>query len=680
MNFKAIFLLSLFLCIGGFVYAQTENLTGHELLNNEFPNYIPRADTLKQKDTIAISNQINYSLTIVRNGLDSPRYLLKDALAKSLYLKFDVGIATAYSDLGYLHTIEGNFRTAIQYYNKARPYAEKGLKNRTSLAMFYTSMGAPYFHLGLFDSMYFYSAKAEDIVKDLKSKTAAEVIDVSSIYNNIGVLWDGVSNFNKALAYLNKAKDVLNSFHKNPEKLLLTKANINANIGNIYYELNQLDTAKYFLTISIRDDASNPLALISLAKIWIDQKQPATAETLLLRAIRYTDIAHNYSAGIYARSVLGILYYQEKKYKESEVLLNAVIESSENEGDADLDNTYHAYKTLSELKALHGDYKSAFTLEKKSLELLDSIKVKEKMLSVYDLEYKLNIANKDRSIAKSTLLLSQTKNRLQTRNLWIIAISFCFVVFILLLISFYRNSRTRQSLHQKELDDLEKEREINTLRAMIKGEEKERARLAREIHDGIMVQLSTIKMGMKVIPDFCKNETAENFFKTDYYKELVNGMESATAELRSTAHNLMPDMLLQGGLSEALLYFCNNIKKNTGIIIDYQQHGNITGLEKEFELSIYRIIQELLQNVIKHANASKVMLQVTFISENILTITIEDDGTGFDPQVYGNGMGLRSILNRLKIMDGHMDIQSDTANGTSIHIEFELIPFENKTH
>jgi len=382
----------------------------------------------------------------------------------------------------------------------------------------------------------------------------------------------------------------------------------------------------------------------------------------------------------YARSVLGIFYYQQKRNAEAEALLNDVIKASENDGDEDLTNAYFAYKTLSELKALHGDYKNAFALEKRSLELLDSIKVKEKMLSVYDLEYKLQMANKDKANAKNTLLLSQTKNRLQTRNFWIIAISLCFAAFIFLLISLYRNSKTKQRLHQKELNELEKETEINNLRAMIKGEEKERARLAREIHDGIMVQLSTIKMGMKVIPDFCKNETAENFFKTDYYKELVTGMESATAELRSTAHNLMPDMLLQGGLSEALLYFCNNIKKNTGIVIDYQQHGNITGLEKEFELSIYRIIQELLQNVIKHAKATRVMLQLTFISENMLTITIEDNGSGFNPQSYKNGMGLRSIANRLKIMNGHMDIQSDAASGTSVHIEFELIPFENTTH
>lgn len=675
MKLKALFLIAACLWGYGFCVAQSGKNGAFELQPAE-----PHFDTLKPKDTIAVRNQINYALTIVRNYPDSVRYLLEDALKKSLYLKYYPGIATANADLGYINTIEGNFRTAIGYYQKALPYAVKGLKTRTSLAMFYTCMGAPYFHLGLYDSMYFYSSKGEDIVKDIQSKTAAEAIDVSSIYNNIGLLWGGVNNFDKALTYLLKAKHVLEVFKKNPEKLVLTKANIHSNIGLVYYEQHKIDSAQYFLETSLRADPDNPLSIISLAKILIDKHQPEEAEAMLRKAIRYTDVAHNYSSGIYARAVLGILLFQQKQYKEAEALLNKVVEASGNQGDEDLNHTYHAYKTLAELKSLHGDYKNAFLLEKKSLELLDSIKIKEKMLSFYDLEFSLQTANKDKAMAKNTLLLAQTENQLQQRNFWIAAISLCFAIFILLLISYYRYSQTKHRLHQKELDELEKEREINNLRATIKGEEKERARLAREIHDGIMVQLSTIKMGMKVIPDFCRNKSAEDFFKTDYYRELVNGMESATAELRSTAHNLMPDMLLQGGLSDALLYFCNTIKKNTGIYIDYQQHGHVNGLGKEFELSVYRIVQELLQNVIKHARASKVMLQVTLLSENILTVTIEDDGIGFDPQAYEGGMGLTSIYNRLKIMNGHMDVQSDAVNGTSIHIEFELIPLKDSVH
>ncbi|KAA5536132.1 hypothetical protein F0919_00225 [Taibaiella lutea] len=627
---------------------------------------------LQQSDTIPIRNQINYSLTIVRREPDSTRYLLRDALSKSLYLNYDCGIATALADIGYVNTIEGNYQKAILYYRKALPYAIKGLRNRTSLAMFYTCMSAPYFRLAMYDSMYYYSSKAEQIVSGIKCKSEGEVVDVSSIYNNLGILWSGVNNFKKSALYLQKAKNVVTSFSKKSTALRLTEANLNSNIGLIYFENEQLDSAKYLLNLSLKYYPDNPLTLITLGKIAVKESRPDEAVTLLQQAIIFTVKAHDYTNNLYAKSVLGILYYDQKKYNEAEVLLNEVVKESGNQGDNDLSYTYQAYQTLSAIKALNGNYQLAYDLEKRSLELLDSMKVKEKMISVYDLESQLEIANRDKAIATNKLLLAQTNNKLKERTFWIIVIAFGAIIFIVLLASFYRNSKNKQRLQLKELNDIQKDREINYLRAMIKGEEQERARLAREIHDGIMVQFSTIKMGMKVIPDSYRKISSEVFFETDYYRELIDSMETATTELRSTAHNLMPDMLLQGGLAEAVFYFCNTIKKNTQLCIDFQLHGTIDRLDAEFELSVYRIIQELMQNIIKHAHASKVILQMASVG-NVLSITIEDDGKGFNVEAGSNGMGLMSIKNRLRVMNGIMDIQSNEKSGTSIHIEFEIL-------
>ncbi len=206
---------------------------------------------------------------------------------------------------------------------------------------------------------------------------------------------------------------------------------------------------------------------------------------------------------------------------------------------------------------------------------------------------------------------------------------------------------------------------------MIKGEEKERTRMAREIHDGIMVQFSTIKMKMKSVPESYKNLDCTAYLCTDYYRQLVDQMEDATRDLRSTAHNLMPDMLLQGGLEDAVLYFCNSIKRDTSLEIEFQKHGVLPPLDKEYELSVYRIIQELLQNAIKHANASYILVQLAILSDNLLTLTIEDNGKGFDTTKDIKGMGLVSIKNRLRVMNGFIDINSREGHGTSIHIEFD---------
>jgi signal transduction histidine kinase len=648
-------------------------LTPDEVVSYAIPSPSENLRQLKQSDTVAISKQINYSLTIIRQEPDSTRYLLRDALNKSLHLNYACGIATALADLGYVHTIEGDHKAAIAYYQKAVPYAIKGLRNRTSLAMFYTCMGAPYFHLGMYDSMYYYSSKAEQIVSGIKSRTEGEVVDVSSIYNNIALLWGSIGNAKKSKYYFSKAKYAITSFGKQSKGLQLAVGNINSNIGLAYIEEGALDSAKYFLDLSLKDFPDNPITLIALAGILIKQSKQTAAIELLQRAIVMSEQAHSLINNMNAKAVLGIIYYDQKRYREAEVLLTEVIRFSDKGGNEDLTNAYHAYKTLADIKAAKGNYKEAYILEQKSLELLDSIKVKEKKNAVYDIESQLVTARKDKAIARNQLLLSTSNSTLKERNYLIIAIGLAATIFIVLLALFYKNSKNKQRLQLKELNDIQKDQEIKYLRATIKGEEKERARLARDIHDGIMVQFSSIKTGMKIIPDVYKKINSEAFFETDYYTQLIGSMESATAELRNTAHNLMPDMLLQDGLAEAVFYFCSTIKKRTALAIDFQLHGNIEGLSKDFELSVYRIVQELLQNIIKHANASRVMVQMTSLGNEVLTITIEDDGCGFDVDKKGDGMGLLSIRNRLRIMNGNMDIQSVKPGGTSVHIEFEIL-------
>lgn len=624
-------------------------------------------------DTLPLSNQINYSLTIIRRQPDSARYLLQDALGKSRHLRFDRGIATALSDLGYISTIQGNYNTAISYYRQAQPYAVRSLKNRTSLAMFYSSMSAPYFHLSNFDSVYYYAEKAEQIIKGLRCKTNAEAVDVSSIYNNIAMLWGAVGNFTKSKIYLFKARAVIIPF-KNQSKLLqMAEENILSNIGQLYLRDERLDSARYFFDLALEKSPENPLTLTSMAKVKLMEPDTAGAIRLLEEAIRLSAVANDYSNNLSAKATLGMLLYNQKDYIKAENLLQDVIKISRNGGDVDLDNTYHAYHTLSAISAWHKDYAQAYAYEKKSLELLDSMKFKEQMISVYALESQLGTAQRDREVAQKQLLLNKAENKLQVRNQWLLGIFAGTAFFLVLLWSLYRNSKNKQRLQLKELNEIQKDQEINHLRAMIKGEEKERARMAREIHDGIMVQFSTIKMNMKTVPEIYRHISSEDYQATPHYHQLIAQMESATAELRSTAHNLMPDMLLQGGLADAVLYFCTALQRNTGLVIGFQQHGVLGKLDKEFELSVYRIIQELLQNVIKHAAASKVLLQLAQLSDDILTLTLEDNGRGFDVQDSTNGMGLLSIRNRLRVIQGRMDIQSHKDQGTSIYIEFERL-------
>lgn len=184
---------------------------------------------------------------------------------------------------------------------------------------------------------------------------------------------------------------------------------------------------------------------------------------------------------------------------------------------------------------------------------------------------------------------------------------------------FYRNVRQKHKV-------LQQEKEIDKLRAAMNGEEQERIRIARELHDGIMVQFSSVKMNLGSIL-----RRMEGHERTDELHEVISQLDNATQELRRSAHNLMPDMLLAEGLSGAVRYFCSSLRQSSGITIEFQQYGEVREIKPEYELMLYRIIQELVQNAIKYAAAGQIIVQLD-ATENLFTITVEDNGAGLTPK------------------------------------------------
>lgn len=156
----------------------------------------------------------------------------------------------------------------------------------------------------------------------------------------------------------------------------------------------------------------------------------------------------------------------------------------------------------------------------------------------------------------------------------------------------------------------------------------------------------------------------ENDFR-DTIKQLTDSIQ----ELRITAQNLTSETLLQNGLKEAVESFCDKMEHASGLEIDFQIFGQIPELDPEFELSLYRMTQELIHNAIKHANASLLTVQFS-CRNNWLGITIEDNGSGM-PDKPHQGSGIASIQSRIKAVSGQMNITSDHS-GTTVYLEFDL--------
>lgn len=213
-----------------------------------------------------------------------------------------------------------------------------------------------------------------------------------------------------------------------------------------------------------------------------------------------------------------------------------------------------------------------------------------------------------------------------------------------------------------------KESQYNALNSMLEGQEQERKRLAREIHDGIGPTLSTLKMNLANIEgdiEGVSHELAEKFRKS---YEMI---DEAANDIRSISHNLMPKVLSDFGLIEALDSLCEKIDKIRKVDVDFIHSGFDKRVDEVTELGLYRIAQELINNTLKHASAEKITLQLIKRDHHILMM-YEDNGLGFKLDEISKGIGLMNIENRAKALGGEVMIDSQPDKGMTATIEIPI--------
>ncbi|QEC42284.1 sensor histidine kinase [Pseudobacter ginsenosidimutans] len=235
-----------------------------------------------------------------------------------------------------------------------------------------------------------------------------------------------------------------------------------------------------------------------------------------------------------------------------------------------------------------------------------------------------------------------------------------FLLATLFLIFYYRNNRMQTKQQWKEL---QQQQELMLANAMLEGEEQERRRLARDLHDGLGGTLAGIKI---------KLSGQEKKEKTPQLSEVILQLEGSISELRRIARNMMPENLQKVGLEEALRDLCESLQSDN-TLIEFHSFGLQPDIPLNVQANIYRIVQELLSNAVKHAAASKVIVQC---SQNgkIFFITVEDNGRGFEMSTVNDaeGIGFQNIRNRVKYLNGSIDIESVQQEGTTVNIELHV--------
>lgn len=200
--------------------------------------------------------------------------------------------------------------------------------------------------------------------------------------------------------------------------------------------------------------------------------------------------------------------------------------------------------------------------------------------------------------------------------------------------------------------------------ALVIGQENERRRLAQELHDGLGQSISAIGLNLNALEPELKNFN-EKFKKI--YDEVKARLSDTIEEVRTISRNLTPKILEDFGLKRALEHLCQTIDKSTEVKINLNLHGDLKRIDKKMSLGLYRIIQELMNNALRHADPQNINVHLT-LGEGELICLVEDDGHGFDLSAKSEGMGLSNVHSRVELLKGALHFDSNRIGGTTVSI------------
>ncbi|MBB5441007.1 signal transduction histidine kinase [Pedobacter sp. AK017] len=621
----------------------------------------------------------------------------KDSLLRLLpKAKEDSAKVLLYLEVGNVYELN-NPQMAAKYYRLAGQLSKK-LNYKRGIVKYISNYTALLDQKAQFDSSLLLNKQAIELAKSLNDKLA-----LAKCYANTGNVYQYLNDGENALQYYETAKKC---FEEIGNKQLV--ARICDVMQNCYRKLNQIEKAlqlgREAVSILRKEDDAIALgmALTNLGNNY-ETVQSDSAFACYNEALTIFK-KQNHSRGVESNLLnIGNIYLHRynadgmKPYYEKGLALAQQLEDPEGEtianrgmahyflykknfGEAiksinkalfisdSLDLKYEHQKNLKSLSAILYATNDIIGAEK----ALDSAGFIEDQLNGDEVTLKtLAISKKFETEKKEAQIKLQAAEIRQKSilNYFLIAGAVAFLAISLLT---YRNYKHRQKLQQAKIDELETEKQLTATEAVLKGEEQERTRLAKDLHDGLGGMLSGIKFSLGSIK--------ENLIMTPdnahAFERSIDMLDSSIKEMRRVAHNMMPEILVNYGLDTALKELCTEMDKSGVLHVSYQSVGmHQTEIPQTTSVTIYRIIQELLNNIVKHANAKNVLVQLhQSAQEKLLAVTVEDDGNGFDTEQLKQpaGMGWHNIKNRVEFLKGKIDLQSAPGKGTSIMIEINI--------
>ena len=632
-----------------------------------------KALTALKKITHDDSTKVNALIAVISTALiqKQRQELLpycEMALSISRKIKYPEGLGKCYIWKGHFYKNMMDRATAHLYYDSAIQLG----KNTLSMDLVGVKANG---HRGkafiYYEQENYYTALHHffEALKYYESKNKEAAMNLYTIIANI---YSRVNNFPQAIVYANKNVAIA---EQEPDKMM--KAQAYLSLAEIYLRNNELtlatiylDKMKPFMPDSVQV-MLNTVYYMSRGLVLFMEKQYDSSIIYYQKAY---DAAASSSHNI---NKTASLYYLSKAALKSGKLGLAKKYADENLGIAEKNNAkigkinallnlsdyFHEVKDNTKAYA----YLAAATLLKDSLSTQANINQMNTLAAVYESDKK-----------EKEILELQGEKVLQTASVKRKSLlNKIFVASILIILFFgylgYQNFKKSQQItfqvkeiHQQKIIELENDKKLLTINAMLKGQEDERSRIAKELHDGIGSLLSGTKMSFTNV----KEQIELTPEKKAMFERSVSMLDNTIGDLRKVAQNLMPETLVKFGLVDALRDFCNSMQTLPSVKILFHQFGINRRLDSVTEVNIYRIIQELVNNAVKHSAASEIIVQLS-MNEDKISITVEDNGKGFDKNLLidTKGSGMANLNYRVQYFNGSLDIVSSPGNGTSVSIQ-----------
>jgi two-component system NarL family sensor kinase len=492
---------------------------------------------------------------------------------------------------------------------------------------------------------------------------------MGAAYNNLAEVFSMLGQMDKSRAYLLKTLSIRNKIDKEDNFIV---ANALRNLGFAAYFEN-----KYSLSINYfeqalaifkenKDSVGIGDVLVKIGNSLVESGNAKKGKTLIEEGYKMGLEQNSYLVITLAKESLAQAEWKEKNYSKAIQLLYETIELAKNAGDRN--PIMESYEMLAMIYAEKGDFKEGFELQKKFAAVKDSIFSAENRSTLTEMEVKYNTEKKELENLKLKKTTTEQELKIARKNIFLgLVVALLLISGLVFTLIYTRNKSKQKALMDAEILKVQEQKN----KAIIEAEERERIRIAKDLHDGVGQMVSALKLQMSSLETGVEFKSEE---ERNRYNDMIAFVDETVKEVRSVSHSMMPNALIRSGLSSAVREFVQRISSTDKLKVDLEIVGLNDRLEQTTETVLFRVLQEIVSNIVKHANANHVTIQL-IRHDHEITLMVEDNGKGFDTSKIQEfeGIGLKNLFSRVEFLNGTIHFDSNPGRGTTVTVDIPML-------